>query len=86
MTDTESATPQEQFAAMCPDAPLPWDRGTGRSRWSIVDASGCEVCCFDGSTKDALALINMVIIAVNTCGGYRAEIEWPTRHPPTATA
>lgn len=62
----------DDFQAMCPRAPLPWNIGTGRKRWSIVDATGEEICCFDGSAEDTPALMAMILVAVNTCGGFKA--------------
>lgn len=75
MLRVESADLHAEFQALCPNAPLPWNCGTGRKRWSIVDAAGTEICCFDGSAEDTPALMGMILVAVNTCGGFKAEIE-----------
>ena len=73
----ESPDLHAQFQAMCPEAPLPWERGTGRKRWAIVDATGEEVCGFDGSAEETPRLMAMIILAVNTCGGFKAQLEEP---------
>jgi len=67
-------TGSDAFNEMVKDAPLPWDVGTGLERWSIVDANGDSVCCFDGSAPESKMLMVAVIVAVNTCGGFRAEV------------
>ena len=63
----------DQFQALAPDAPLPWDRHKTRKGW-IVDANGLAVCVLDASDPEWRGLAEMIIVAVNTCGGFKAEI------------
>lgn len=53
-------------------APLPWDWHDG----ALVDASGRLIAEFYASRDAAanLRIVSMVVIAMNTCGGYRAQI------------
>lgn len=61
------------FQEMYPDAPLPWSEHRFR-RGIIIDAKGEDVCYVDGSAPGWKALAAMIVVAVNTCGGFRAEI------------
>ncbi|MGE8129068.1 hypothetical protein ACQKQD_19005 [Methylobacterium sp. NPDC080182] len=65
-------TPQEQFQAFAPDAPLPWQEHPHR-KGLIVDANGEDVCWIDGSDPGWRGIAAMVVVAVNTCGGFKAE-------------
>jgi hypothetical protein len=68
----ESVDLHKAFQEMCSTAPLPWTRGPNHQSWSIVDANGDEVCFFDGSAPESPWLIGMILVAVNTCGGFKA--------------
>jgi len=65
---------QRRFAAMCPGRPLPWNI-EGDFPWKIVDANGNLVCDLgaDISYEAAHRLSSMLLVGVNTCGGYRAH-------------
>lgn len=63
-----------RFQALCPDAPLPWRQGCGAQNSTIVDAKGEEVCRFDPGATDTPAMIAMILVAVNTCGGFKTNI------------
>lgn len=76
MADTlrvDSPDLHAEFAAMAPDAPLPW-RTHKFKRWLIVDAKGEEVCNVDGSAEGYELIVAMILVAVNTCGGFKAEL------------
>jgi hypothetical protein len=64
-------TAPEMFQEMAPNAPLPWREHTCRFG-VIVDAKGEVVCVVDPRGRRNIAA--MIIVAVNTCGGFRAEI------------
>lgn len=66
-----------EFCEMLAAAPLPWTEGYGRAKWSIIDATGMTVCSFDGSAPESKKLMAAIIVAVNTCGGFRAEFATP---------
>lgn len=46
---------------------------------AIVDAEGVFVCAVDeqemSTAEDAAALASLIVMAINTCGGYRATRE-----------
>jgi hypothetical protein len=65
---------QTDFQAFAPDAPLPWTEHPYR-RGRIVDANGDEVCVLDGSDPNWRGIAAMIVVAVNTCGGFRAEVD-----------
>lgn len=52
---------------------LPWSEHKFRP-WIIVDAKGEAVCSVDVSDPDKRNIASMIIVAVNTCGGFKAEI------------
>lgn len=49
------------------EAPLPWETNDIRQ---IIDADGSLVCDVDGPHGQAIA--EMIVVAVNTCGSFRA--------------
>lgn len=53
-------------------APLPWDWQDG----GVFDANGRLIGEFQASKDpdENLRVVSMVIIAMNTCGGYKAKI------------
>jgi hypothetical protein len=61
----------EQFQALSPNAPLPWKISAG-SCVRIIDANGLQVCQMAGGWNEALTMASMILIAVNTCGGFAA--------------
>ena len=76
----------DQFQLICPSAPLPWARKDTGTMVRIVDALEIEVCTMAGEATghteygsdeipEAVTMANMIIVAVNTCGGFKAEIE-----------
>jgi len=76
----------EQFQALCQSAPLPWSRKDTGDLVRIVDAQQIEVCTMAGGASsstqygadeipEAVAMANMIVVAVNTCGGFKAGIE-----------
>lgn len=69
-------TAPEMFQEMAPQAPLPWREHKFR-RGIIVDAKGEAVCYVDGSDPDWRNITSMIVVAVNTCGGFKAEIVAP---------
>lgn len=51
------------------DAPLPWDTdGFGE----VIDANGEGVCLVSGSAPFNEQIALMIVVAVNTCGSFRA--------------
>ena len=74
-------TAPEMFQEMSPKAPLPWREHKFR-KGVIVDAKGDIVCWFDGNDPEWRNTASMIIVAVNTCGGFKAEIAYdPTAQP-----
>ncbi len=70
------------FQKLCPDAPLPWNHGQPERdmEWDIIDANGIQVCSLQGvmlnyGKEHALRVASMILVAVNTCGGYKAYRE-----------
>ena len=63
----------EMFQEMSPESPLPWREHKFR-RGIIIDAKGEAVCYVDGGDPNWQAIASMIVVAVNTCGGFRAEI------------
>lgn len=49
------------------EAPLPWDMNGGGE---VVDADGYVVCNIVGDHAEMIA--GMIVVAVNTCGSFRA--------------
>lgn len=78
-------TAPEMFQQMAPEAPLPWREHKFRAGL-IVDAKGEEVCWVDGSDPKWREIASMIIVAVNTCGGFRAEIAGSEHIPSERTA
>lgn len=66
-------TASEMFQQMYPEAPLPWREHKFR-RGLIVDAKGEQVCNVDERDPNWRDLAAMIVVAVNTCGGFKAEI------------
>lgn len=62
----------EMFQEMYPDAPLPWTENRFR-RGTIIDAKGEDVCYVNVSVPGWKALAAMIVVAANTCGGFKAE-------------
>lgn len=54
----------DDFRSLVPEAPLPWSAEGG----SVLDAEGAQVCL----TTPRLAAL--IVIGVNTCGGFRATL------------
>lgn len=81
---------QSQFRAICPDdAPLPWGdhRVPAKNTIILTDANGKGVLQITRDDyTDALGIAALVLIAVNTCGGYKAEIDTWGRPMTTNTA
>lgn len=65
-------TAPEMFQDLAPDAPLPWTEHRFR-RGIIIDAKGEEVCYIDGSDPGWRNIAAMIVVAVNTCGGFKAS-------------
>jgi len=59
----ESAKLTEDFRALAPLAPMPWDSDRNGT---VRDATGVQVC----ATTPLLAAV--IVLAVNTCAGFRA--------------
>ena len=68
-----SIAPQ-MFQEMAPEALLPWREHKFR-RGLIVDSKGETVCWIDGSDPNWRNIASMIVVAVNTCGGFKAEIK-----------
>lgn len=66
-------TTREQFQSLAPDAPLPWEEHPHR-KGLILDANGEDVCWVDGSDPNWRGIAAMIIVAVNTCAGFKAEL------------
>jgi hypothetical protein len=69
----ESPDLHAQFQALCPSAPLPWTCEEGSERWWLWDADNRVVCYVDGNSDRIRQIVSMILCAVNTCGGFRAE-------------
>lgn len=50
-------------------APLPWGCNEDGQ---VYDADGEVVCTLDGALADAAGVAEMIVLAVNTCGSFRA--------------
>lgn len=68
-----SITAPQMFQEMAPEAPLPWREHKFR-KGLIVDSKGEGVCWVDGSDPGWREISAMIIVAVNTCGGFQAEL------------
>lgn len=70
----ENPAVTEEFAAAMKKlgAPLPWDWHDG----GIIDADGMIIAEFRASRDPDknLHIVSNVVVAVNTCGGFRAQI------------
>ena len=66
---------QRRYAAMYRARPLPWNIEQDSDPWTIVDANHRFVCSLDDnlSFEDAHRLSSMLLVGVNTCGGYPAH-------------
>lgn len=51
------------------EAPLPWDVNDLRQ---VIDADGYIVCDVDVDGPQGRAIAEMIVVAVNTCGSFRA--------------
>ncbi len=66
------------FQSMAPDALLPWSTGDELEREGemIFDANGRHIATVDEwrslPEQEAVGIAQMIVLAVNTCGGFRA--------------
>jgi hypothetical protein len=72
------------FQALAPRASLPWRTGDELEREveMIFDANGRHIATVDEWRSlpdvEAIGIAAMIVCAVNTCGGYRADREGDT--------
>ena len=64
----------EDFRALAPDVPFPWQQGSGPDADKIVDANGFAVAEVFGPATDRRQAIAAILCAVNTCAGFKAVI------------
>lgn len=62
------------------EAPLPWNLSDDGE--SLIDASGHEVILPAGHDGDwGVRVLSLVLVCVNTCGGFKAESAAKTETP-----
>lgn len=63
-----------EFAAMAPTAPLPWNLAESFGEPVLIDKDGIVAVRVLGGKDEALRIASMILVAVNTCGGFRAVL------------
>jgi hypothetical protein len=77
LLQVEDPKTSEDFVRILHDhaTPLPWQEAKLHSgQWCIIDAEGQEVCRLScGARSEVVAA--MLVVAVNTCGSFKAVRE-----------
>lgn len=77
MLRVESKDLHAEFASMAPNSPLPWTMKPvpAANMIFIVDANDRAVLQVRHTLyADACGIAGMILTAVNTCGGFKAEL------------